>query len=243
MICAIHQPQYLPWLGYLSKIDAADLFVLYDDTDYKHDEWQNRNRIRSGDGGWRWLTVPVHHRQGEPIRDIRIDNTRPWARKHAHAIATHYGRTPFYPAYGPELIDLYSKPWERLADLNIAVVRLLCRWFGIGTRLVLSSELNYTGRSTRALISICREAGADAYLSGPGGRDYLETERFEAAGLELQFHDYSHPVYPQRGNNEFTPGLAAIDLLFHCGPESPALLRSGRHITVCPATQPFREKA
>jgi len=90
MICAAHQPQHLPWLGYLSKLDAADVFVLYDDARYKHDEWQNRNRIKAaGKDGWQWLTVPVHHDHGQLLRDIRIDNSKPWARKHATAIATN----------------------------------------------------------------------------------------------------------------------------------------------------------
>lgn len=233
MICAIHQPQYLPWLGYLSKLDAADVFVIYDDTQYKHDEWQNRNRIRTATGV-QWLTVPVHHSQGELIRDVAIDNSRPWARKHANALSTHYGRTTFYKENAREFQNLYAARWERLADLNLATIELLCRLLGIDTRIVHSSELKYEGRATDALISICRNVGADTYLSGPGGRDYLEAGKFSGqSGVALCFHDFDHPTYAQstaRGA-DFVPCLSAVDLLFNCGPDSPDVLRSGRCIS------------
>jgi hypothetical protein len=58
MIVAIHQPQYLPWLGYFDKMLAADLFCYLDCVQFKKNEWQNRNRIKTAQG-WQWLTVPV----------------------------------------------------------------------------------------------------------------------------------------------------------------------------------------
>jgi len=58
MIVSVHQPQYMPWLGYFDKIDRSDLFVFLDTVQYKKNEFQNRNRIKN-DKGWQWLTVPV----------------------------------------------------------------------------------------------------------------------------------------------------------------------------------------
>ena len=226
VICAVHQPQYLPWLGYFSKLDAADVFVIYDDTQYKHDEWQNRNRIKTPHGV-QWLTVPVHHSQGELVRDIRIDNLKPWPRKHANALTTNYGRSPFCEQYAGGLAAVYTMEWERLAELSITLIELVCSHLGIDTPMVRSSELGYDGRSTDALISICKAVGADTYLSGPGGHDYLETERFEAEGISLTFHDFEHPVYEQT-YGEFEPYLSAIDLLFNRGPESLSIIRDAR---------------
>lgn len=229
MICAVHQPQYLPWLGFFSKLDAADLFVIYDDTQYKHDEWQNRNRIKTANGV-QWLTVPVHRSQGEIIRDIRIDNAKPWARKHANALTTNYARAPFYKEHADEFAAALTQEWEHLAELNIAMMKHLCRMLGVETPMVLSSQLGYNGKATDALISICRSVEADAYLSGPGGRDYLETEKFGAAGISLLFHDFDHPAYAQLFG-EFVPNLSAVDLLFNSGPDGLAILRSGQNVS------------
>ena len=64
MKVAIHQPHYLPWLGYLAKWAAADLFVFLDTVQYEKSGYQNRNRIKTRDGP-RWLTVPVHAHLGQ----------------------------------------------------------------------------------------------------------------------------------------------------------------------------------
>ena len=231
MICAVHQPQYLPWPGYFSKLDAADVFVIYDDTQYKHGEWQNRNRIKSPntEDGWQWLTVPVHHSEGELIREIRIDNRHDWPRKHLNAMAASYSRAPYYKDLADDVESLLSRPWERLADLNVATVRLLGSWLGVEKEMAFSSELDYEGRATDALVSMCRCLDADTYLSGSGGRDYLEPEKFEEAGVRLILHEYVPPEYPQPFG-AFVPGLSAADLVFNCGPASLTTLRSGRSI-------------
>jgi hypothetical protein len=231
MICAVHQPQYLPWPGFFSKLDAADLFILYDDTQYKHDEWQNRNRIKTPQGR-QWLTVPVHRRQGALIREIRVDNGQHWTRKHANAIASNLARTPYYRTVFEtgEFAAVYTHEWQSLSELNIALIRILCRALGIGTPMVRSSELDYQGKASDALVSLCRAVGAKTYLSGAGGRDYIERAAFETAGLALRFHDYRPSAYPQRFG-EFAPGLSVLDMLLNCGPESVGRLRAGRRIS------------
>ena len=60
MIVAIHQPQYMPWLGYFHKMDKADIFIHLDTVQFRRNEFQNRNRIKAVNG-WHWLTVPVKY--------------------------------------------------------------------------------------------------------------------------------------------------------------------------------------
>ena len=69
MIVAVHQPQYLPWLGYFDKIDKADVFVLLDTVQFKKNEWQNRNKIKTAQG-WQWLTVPVMYKYPQQINEV-----------------------------------------------------------------------------------------------------------------------------------------------------------------------------
>ena len=75
MIVSIHQPQYLPWLGYFDKIDRADVFVLLDTVQYKKNEWQNRNRIKTARGA-QWLTVPVTYRYPQLICEVGVNGRR-----------------------------------------------------------------------------------------------------------------------------------------------------------------------
>ena len=146
MRVTIHQPQYLPWLGYLDKIDQADLFIALDSVQFKKNEWQNRNRIRTADG-CQWVTVPVLHRFGQLVKDVRINQTVNWRSQHVHAIEMQYARAPFRDRYLPELRSLYARPWERLHELNMAVIRWL-----------LGAYRNYDGRSLRVGVGGARRA-------------------------------------------------------------------------------------
>ena len=74
MNCVILQPSYIPWRGYFDQIQKADVFVFYDDVQYDHHGWRNRNRI-GGPRGGQWLTIPVHHKgtlaSQTPVNEIR----------------------------------------------------------------------------------------------------------------------------------------------------------------------------
>jgi len=226
MKVAIHQPQFLPWLGYLDKIDRADLFVLLDSVQFKKNEWQNRNRIRTAQGS-QWLTVPVRHNFGQPIKDVRISQTTDWRAKHLKSLEMHYAQAAHREPALAGLHALYRQSWDRLTDLNVAVLQWLLGEFGIKTPLRLSSDMRLPEDPTERLIEICRTVGATSYLAGAGARDYMDFKKFEAAGISVEMQDFRHPVYRQC-YEPFLPGMAAIDLLLTCGGQSLHSLRSTR---------------
>src|SRR5262245_46781818 len=140
MRLAAHQPQYLPWLGFFDKMDRADRFVLLDVVQYKKNEWQNRNRIRTATG-WQWLTVPVHHRFPMSIREVAIDESGSWRRKHREALRIHYARSPFAGVVMPVIESLLEERCESLSALNILLIRRLADLLGVRTPLSLASEV------------------------------------------------------------------------------------------------------
>ncbi len=227
MRVAIHQPQYLPWLGYLDKLDSADVFIVLDTVQFKKHEWQNRNRIRTK-AGWQWLTVPIIDRFPERIDRVEINASVDWSRKHRQALRLHYGRAPHWEPLGPALLALLERPWTRLCDLNVAALDLLCDHCGLSTRRLLASGLTAREDPTDRLIDLCRAVGGTAYLAGESGPDYMDLGRFAQAGIAVSVQDYRHPAYPQQ-HTPFVSHLSVVDLLFNCGPESLAILRSGRH--------------
>jgi hypothetical protein len=223
---AIHQPQYLPWLGYLDKLDTADIFILLDTVQFRKHEWQNRNRIRTKEG-WQWLTVPIIDRFPERIDQVQISVGTDWQRKHAHALQQHYAKAPCWAWIGPELLALLAKPWDRLCDLNVAVLDFLAGRLGITTPRVLASGFAAREEPTERLIDLCRAVGGTEYLSGGGGPAYMDLARFREAGVAVQVQAYRHPRYPQR-YAPFVTCLSVIDLLASCGPESLEIIRTGR---------------
>ena len=223
---AIHQPQYLPWLGYLAKLDRADAFVLLDTVQFKKNEWQNRNRIRTAQG-WQYLTVPVLHEFPQRLDRVRINNQTDWRRKHVQALETHYGKAPYYDRYAPVFGELLAREWETLSPLNEAVLSALTEAFGIKTPIVKASQYEAREEPTGRLVDLCKALGADRYLAGAGGRDYMKCEEFAAAGIAVEFQDFVSPEYAQ-AYRPFIAGLSAVDLLFNCGGEGFRYVREAR---------------
>lgn len=219
MLIAIHQPNYLPYLGFFDKMANADIFVIYDDAQFNKEDFQHRNRIRIYHG-WKYLTVPVEKKH-TPIRDIRIRNERmikgiPWQEAHLKEIGDNYKDTLYYARYVDRLDALYTDKYDKLIDLNMDIINFLKGAFNIRTKMIFASELGFTSRSTERLADITEALGGDAYLSGPAGRNYLDVSLFESKNISVKFQDFKHPVYKQRYGG-FVPNMSAIDALFNMG--------------------------
>ena len=226
MIVSIHQPQYLPWLGYFDKIERSDVFVFLDNVQFKKNEWQNRNKIKT-DQQWQWLTVPVIHKFGQKIREVEINNTVRWGKKHLTALMTHYSKAGFFKEHSAFFEQTYAQEWKSLADLNMHLIQYLTKALGISnTEFSISSAYESREEPTERLVDLCKEAEGDIYLSGRDGAKYLNLDEFEKDGIQVIFQDYDHPRYPQL-YGDFEPYMSVIDLLFNCGPESLSILKKG----------------
>ncbi|MFQ5743806.1 MAG: WbqC family protein [Acidobacteriota bacterium] len=221
---AAHQPQYLPWLGFFDKLDRADIFVLLDNVQFKKNEWQNRNRIKTSEG-WQWLTVPVRHRFPQSIAEVKIDQQAPWERKHLQALQSNYGKATHFDDTMRPIRKALGASWGHLAALNTALIRGLATALGIDTPLVLASTLTARAQPNDRLIDLCTALEADTYLSGPGASGYLDVGAFENAGISVRFQQFDHPVYPQL-YGPFEANLSVVDLLMNCGGESLSVIRS-----------------
>ena len=225
MKVAIHQPQYLPWLGYFDKLDSADVFIILDTVQFKKHEWQNRNRIRTKEG-WQWLTVPIIDRFPECIDRVEINPHSDWQRKHCQALRLHYGKSPHWEPLGPALLALLERPWPRLCELNVVILKVLCDHLGLTTPRILASTLIAREEPTDRLIDLCRAVGGTEYLAGQGGSGYMDMGRFVEAGIAVSAQVYRHPEHPQR-YAPFVSHLSVLDLIFNCGPDSLRVIRSG----------------
>jgi hypothetical protein len=223
----------MPWLGYLHRMAAADLFILLDHVQFERGNYQNRTQIRMNNEA-RWLTVPVLQRsQKERIVEKEVDNrgegARHWSQIHFQTLRHAYREAACVNVYIRELRAIYEARWERLVDLNAAMLEFLRAALGIRTPIVRSSELGVDGAKSGLILNLCREVGADTLLVGLGGsRRYLDAAAFEAEGVGIAQQQFTHPVYPQCGAASaaysFTPGLSAVDLLFNCGDASQGIL-------------------
>ena len=230
MLIAIHQPHYVPWLGYLDRMVKADLFVILDHVQFERRNYQNRTTILL-EGEPKLLTVPVIQlSQKETILEKQVDNTeqgsRAWGPTHFKTLKYAYRKSKYFDLYAPRLQEILEARWDKLIDLDLAMLDFL-RWaFDITTPIKRSSQMQVEGAKSELLLNLCQAMGpGSTFLGGLGGsRRYLDHEAFAAASVGVQWQEFSHPVYPQCSTGEFTPGLMSLDLLFNLGPKGRELL-------------------
>ena len=224
---AIVQSSYIPWKGYFDLIQSVDEFVLFDDVQFTRRDWRNRNQIKTRDG-LLWLTIPVLTKGQftEPIRSIVVGDAS-WRTKHWRSIAANYARAPHFAAYAAELEALYRDGTDTLLSLiNYRFLTAICGWLGITTRFSWSSDYDLADGKTERLVSICRQAGADTYVSGPSASAYLEERQFTEQGIALSYFDYSgYPEYTQL-HPPFEHRVSVIDLILNHGPDAPRYMLS-----------------
>ena len=229
MITFVHQPEYLPWLGFFDKLARCDTFVVYDDAQFEHGGYQNRNKIKTAEG-WRWLTVPIIHNHPQLIKDVKISGNQ-WKKKHIRIIAHNYEKSPFFKDYFPLIESALNFNHELLIGLNLQLIKMFAEILGIKATMIRSSEFPYHGEEkNEKLISMCKFMGADSYLSGSGGKAYVNETAFSNANIKLQWHSYNHPSYNQKFEG-FQPNMSIVDLLFNVGPEAKETILKGGKIS------------
>jgi len=224
MIVAAHQPQYLPWLGYFDKISRADIFVLLDNVQFKKNEWQNRNRIKTAQG-WQWLTVPVRYKFPQLINEVEINNKDKWQHRQRQAIISNYKKAPCWSLLEEFFEEIFSSKWQYISQLNIHVVKKLAGLLGITTPIHVASELGeFPEGPDDRLIALTKHFDADTYLAGGGGKDYMDMEKYTQNSIKVIFQEYEHPVYKQLFG-EFEPFMSVIDLIYNHGEKSLETVR------------------
>lgn len=225
---AILQSNYIPWKGYFDLIAASDTFVIYDQMQFTREDWRNRNVIKTSNG-LSWLTVPVRQsgRFGQRICDAEIDGSI-WARKHWKSIEHAYRRAPHFNEVSEWLRPIYEVPdLTHLSLLNRMLIESICRFLGITTVLVDSSELLLLGNPSERVASICEQLGAGSYVSGPAARSYLNESDFTRRGIAIDWFNYSgYPEYHQLWSS-FAHNVSVLDLLFMCGTSAPLFMKFG----------------
>jgi hypothetical protein len=228
VVVAIHQPNYLPWLGYFRKIAMADVFVFLDDVQFSKHGYTNRVQILA-EGEPRWLTVPVSGHLGDPINRV-WPARKDWPRAHLDALRTRYKAAPEFRAAWPMISELFaSLPQADIGTINRHLVIKLAEALGLARHFVCASAIPVdSAMGDDRLVNLVASIAPDAcYLSGKGGANYQDPEKFRRAGLGFRYLDFVHPRYDQDIGDGFFQGLSVLDALFRLGWDRTAALVTG----------------
>ena len=217
----IHQPDFLPYLGFFHRLLHADLFVILDNAQYVNgtsQSWMNRDKVKTSKGE-KWLTVSVKKAAREtPINRIELSDNADWKKNNLNLIRHNYRDAPYFAEIYPYVEQLYAYDGELLIEFNLKSIEMLMRLLDIKIPTVFASTLQSAGKKNELLIDILQKVEATYYLSGIGAKAYFEPEPYEKAKIEVVWQDFVHPIYPQL-HDTFIPYLSSIDVLFNCGVE------------------------
>jgi len=235
---SVHQPNFMPWLRLLDKILASDVYVAYDTAQFTKTEYHARQKVLTPSKPV-WMSVPVLSTGDyQPIQDVRIDNKQPFRRQHLHRLRKAYDSTPYFDEVYAIVEQVYAGDHDRLVDLNLDLIEALLAYLDTPVRIVRASTLPHEGDRTERLIQLVQAAGGSEHLTSTySGRQDVDWERFDRAGLGIVEQRFEHPEYDQIGS-DFVPDLAAIDMLFSYGREAGEILARRRSLArVEPALQ------
>jgi len=224
---AIVQSNYIPWKGYFDLINMADEFVLFDDVQFTRRDWRNRNKIKTPQG-LKWLSIPIDIKGKffQKVNEARVANND-WSVNHWQTIKQFYANTPYFKDYKDLFENFYmNNQEEQLSIINARLIEIVNSILGIGTKITWSSDYELVEGRTEKLLSICQQAGADFYLSGPAARDYLDESLAQEMGIKVIWMNYlGYPEYSQL-HPPFEHGVSILDLIFNAGPRAKDFMKS-----------------
>lgn len=219
-IVVIHQPDFMPYLGFFDRLQKADIYVVLDNVQYVRSSrgWTSRDKIKTKNGE-RWISVGTKKASRDTlINQILLSEESNWRNKHLNLFWENYRKCDFYDEIIPYIRELYNFSCDRMMDFNVKSIEMLMNLLDIKIDIKFASEMNVIGKNNELIIDIVKKLGCHKYLSGIGARDYFVAELYERAGIEVIWQTFNHPIYPQQYQG-FIPFLSSIDLLFNCGIE------------------------
>ena len=218
MIAAIHQPDFLSYLGFFRKISLADIFVVLDNIQFvsSNNSWTHRDKILTKNGP-RWITIS-HKKcsRNDLIKDIEISYNDEWQIKSLNLINENYRKSDYYKEVIPIIENIYNFKPAMLIDFNMRSIQILFELFNINPKIYYASKLDIEGKKNELLINILNKIKVNKYLAGAGSKAYMDLDEFKNHNINVIWHDYIHPTYKQM-HEKFEKNLSIIDCMFNVG--------------------------
>lgn len=221
---AIHQPNYIPWLGYFYKIYQSDILVFLDDVQYSNQGMHNYHYIKTSQGPFR-LKIPVKTHFGCRINEVTTRDELKWKAKHLKTLEANYRKAPYFQEVFADFEKWINKEEANLVEKNIDIIRSIAEKLGINSHFVISSELDLQSQKEDKIIDICATLEGKVYYSGTGARAYQDENHFLKNGIELRYSVFKPFEYPQLWNG-FQTNVTIIDYLMNCGYDWHRVLQS-----------------
>ncbi len=199
--------QYLPSIAFFSSLEGKEELILEANEFFEKQTYRNRCHLLSSQQ-IEILTVPLQGANKKiKTKDIKIENSQNWSKKHWRSIQTCYGKSPFFEFFADEFKPIYEKEYNFLWDLNLDLLTLCLKIKGKKIKITESGSYQ----------KVVSENVMDA-------RSLIHPKKPE---LLQQF--YKPKAYNQSFGNNFEPNLSVIDLLMNEGPNAKTVIQQSNN--------------
>lgn len=232
----IHQPNTFPRLKVLQKIAFGNVWVIYDDVQYVRREWQNRTKLRYLSDPERdfWLSIPVaSNSYGSSliynVKTAIVDVER--FSKRMYLVFKHtYGKSKHWKWIETYLNKVLSDivPEMLLCEFNITTTNVLFEMLQIIVPQIRSSTLKLTGNKNTKLIKICQLLNYKLYVSGSGGKSYLDLNAFRNNDINVVWQNWDDEYYSNKYELLNWRNISFLDFVARYGPEELIMILHGK---------------
>jgi hypothetical protein len=203
---AILSTAYLPNIQYCSKLVKHDNIVIEQHENFLKQTYRNRCEIATCNGKLA-LSIPVIAARTHTtrIREVLIDNTETWQRKHIQAITSAYKNAPFFDYYSDEIFSILNTPETHLFTLNYKLITRLKALIGIERKILLSESFTLPGNVNDFRYSI---------------HPKKQMQKADSHYIENRYYQ----VFENK--HGFLPNLSIIDVIFNEGPLTYSILKA-----------------
>jgi hypothetical protein len=218
IVVGIHQPNFMPWLGYFYKIWQSDVFIFLDDVQIQKTGASYTNRVSINNGGKsQYVTMPIKKDSNSlNINDVKYLDER-WKKKLLGTLQGSYAKSPYFKQNKDFIFELINFKADNISEYNINFIENISQKLDLNTKFVKSSDLNITSTSTKRLIELIKKVDGNIYISGTGGDNYQEHEMYENENIKLIYNKMPKYEYSQLKVDEFLGGLSIVDSIFNIG--------------------------
>jgi hypothetical protein len=218
VVVGIHQPNFMPWLGYFYKIKQSDIFIFLDDVQFQKTGASYTNRVSINiNGESAYIAIPIKRKDGTwNINETKFANNK-WQKKLIGTFQANYAKAPFFKKNKEFIFELINFSADNIADYNINFITKVSKKLDIDTKFIKSSDFNIKTTSTQRLIDLIKKVDGNTYLSGSGGDNYQDKEMYEKENIKLIYNKMPKITYKQLKTDEFIGGLSIVDAIFNIG--------------------------
>ena len=187
MIATIHQPDFMPWIGFFDKIKKSDTYIILDDVQFSRSGWTHRDKFLIKDNKIQWLTIPIKKKGNyfSKISDIEINYQTSWMEDHLNFFYFNFKNDHNYKKIIKIIENIYQKKYERLFELNIELIKNILLELKIKKKIIYSSDLNIQSNGSEKIIDILKSIKCKKYLTGIPSQNYLKLDDFKKNNIEI----------------------------------------------------------